>query len=150
MKEYSVKSLSALKNEDKVYLYPKIDTTPQNLTIGSMGSTLDNIERILLASGVITREQWEKSKGIQYDGDFDDDSFDGYDFDEEEAGERYVQSVFASYESPVIEVPNVETKAVDVASIEADTKSTAHASADSVDNGVQEVSNGKETNGSAE
>lgn len=69
------------------------------------------ISRILYGSGAITREQWESLNGVKYDydGDIPDDDVLYSQVDDE-----FEQSKFAEYEPDILEVPNVETKAVDV------------------------------------
>lgn len=84
-------------------VYDDIDTTPLNLPVnGSFGdSTSATIEKILLASGAINREQWERLKGYEYDIDTDDDGYPVDDIDFNDADDEFTQSRFASYEAAV-------------------------------------------------
>lgn len=106
--EYSVRK----QQEAQKYLYDKATSAPVVIPVGHKIPESQNvaIQRILLASGAITREQFEAALGIRYDGDFgEDDELDiPFSVDEE-----FEQSRFASYAD--IEVPNVESKSVDKA-----------------------------------
>jgi hypothetical protein len=106
IKEYSVKK----QNESQDFLFDKATSTPMIIPISHKTLETQNeaIQRILLASGAITREQFESALGVSYDGDFsDEDEVDvPYSVDED-----FKQSRFASY----VEVPNVETKTIDKA-----------------------------------
>lgn len=84
-------------------VYDDIDTTPLDLPVnGSFGdSTATTIEKILLASGAIDREQWERLKGYEYDIDTDDDGYPNDDSDFAESDDEFSQSRFASYEAAV-------------------------------------------------
>lgn len=84
-------------------VYDDIDTTPLNLPVnGSFGdSTSATIEKILLASGAINREQWERLKGYEYDIDADDDGYPVDDSNFDDADDEFIQSSFASYEAAV-------------------------------------------------
>lgn len=117
IEEYSVKKLRESQN----YLYDKVSSTPLVIPVGQKVPETQNvaIQRILLASGAITREQFESALGVSYDGDYgDDDELDiPFSVDED-----FQQSRFASYsdlEVPPtkhsLEVPNVESKEVDIA-----------------------------------
>lgn len=53
------------------------------------------IARIMLSSGVISRDDYEKMIGVTYDGEFNSESED-FDFDEWE--DDFKQSAFAQYE----------------------------------------------------
>lgn len=116
--EYSVKKQS----EAQGYLFDKVTGTPLVVPVGHKIPESQNaaIQRILLASGAITREQFEAALGICYDGDFSDDDEIDIPFS---VDEDFEQSKYASYvkdgpstEKPRLEVPNVETKEVDIAS----------------------------------
>lgn len=98
-----------------------MDYTPSPFSRAPITTQNEALEQIMLRTGMMSRETWETLSGVKYDavGDnVDDDSFlDGYDGDDD--GE-FEQSRFASYyernrASEKIEVPNVETKKVDVA-----------------------------------
>lgn len=84
-------------------VYDDIDTTPLDLPVnGSFGdSTSATIEKILLASGAINREQWERLKGYEYDIDTDDDGYPNDDSDFAESDDEFSQSRFATYEAIV-------------------------------------------------
>ena len=117
IQEYSVKRQA----EAQRYLYDKATSTPSVIPVGHKIPESQNvaIQRILLASGAITREQFEAALGIVYDGDFsDEDEIDV----PSSVDEDFEQSRFASYvngpstNSSSLEVPNVETNKVDIAS----------------------------------
>lgn len=99
-----------------------MDYTPSLISRAPITTQNEALEQIMLRNGMMSRETWETLSGVVYDavGDnVDDDSFlDGYDGDDD--GE-FEQSRFASYyerKAPEkIEVPNVETKKVDVAPV---------------------------------
>lgn len=105
-KEYSVER----QQEAQEYLYDKATSTPLVIPVGQKVPETQNeaIQRILLASGAITREQFEAALGVSYDGDYGDEDEIDVPFS---VDEDFEQSRFASY----IEVPNVETKQVDKA-----------------------------------
>lgn len=107
--EYSLKK----QKETNRYLYDEVSSTPKVVPVGHKIPETQNvaIQRILLASGAITREQFEAALGVSYDGDFgDDDELDiPFSVDED-----FEQSRFASYAD--IEVPNIETGDMDKAS----------------------------------
>lgn len=131
VKEYSLKR----QEEAQSYLYDKATSTPVVIPAGQKIPETQNvaIQRILLASGAITREQFESALGVSYDGDFgDDDELDvPFSVDED-----FEQSRFASYAD--IEVPNVETKSVDKAP--AVQKEPAQVASDNSDNsGAEDV-----------
>lgn len=95
-----------------------MDYTPSLFSRAPITTQNEALEQIMLRNGMMSRETWEVLAGIQYDavGDsIEDDSF--LETADVEDGE-FEQSRFASYyERKVekIEVPNVETKKVDVA-----------------------------------
>jgi|GEM_PF-4044135 len=97
-----------------------MDYTPSLFSRAPITTQNEALEAIMLRGGMMSRETWEVLAGIQYDavGDnIEDDSF--LETAEVEDGE-FEQSRFASYyERKVkkIEVPNVETKKVDVAPV---------------------------------
>lgn len=96
-----------------------MDYTPSLISRAPITTQNEALEQIMMRNGMMSRETWETLSGVVYDavGDnVDDDSFlDGY--DDGDDGE-FEQSRFASYyerKAPEkIEVPNVETKKVDV------------------------------------
>lgn len=117
IEEYSVKR----QRESQKFLFDKVSSTPLVVPVGQKIPETQNvaIQRILLASGAITREQFESALGVSYDGDYgDDDELDiPFSVDED-----FQQSRFASYAEnevpptkPSLEVPNVESKEVDIA-----------------------------------
>lgn len=95
-----------------------MDYTPSLFSRAPITTQNEALEQIMLRSGMMSRETWEVLAGIQYDavGDsIEDDSF--LETADVEDGE-FEQSRFASYyERKKIEVPNVETKKVDVAPV---------------------------------
>ena len=97
-----------------------MDYTPSLFSRAPITTQNEALEQIMLRNGMMSRETWEVLAGIQYDavGDnIEDDSF--LETADVEDGE-FEQSRFASYyERKVkkIEVPNVETKKVDVAPV---------------------------------
>lgn len=96
-------SVRAIYNNcsEACFCYDKLDYTPSKLVVGNSGNSInDAIERALLASGNITRDQWERLKGIQYDVDDDDD--ENFDDDSDLDLENFEQSKFADYEVPSI------------------------------------------------
>lgn len=118
VEEYSVRK----QREAQQYLYDKASSVPVVIPVGQKIPETQNqaIQRILLASGAITREQFESALGIFYDGDFGED--DEIDIPSS-VDEDFEQSRFASYidaevsaKSSRLEVPNVETKSTDIAS----------------------------------
>lgn len=124
-REFSVEK----QKEAEKYLYDKATSTPVSIPVGHKIPESQNvaIQRILLASGAITREQFEAALGVTYDGDFNDD--DELDIPPS-VDEDFEQSRFASYTD--IEVPNVETKSVDKAP--AVQKEPAQVASDNSDN----------------
>lgn len=107
-KEYSVER----QKESQEYLYDKATSVPSVIPVGHKIPETQNeaIQKILLASGAITREQFESALGISYDGDYGDEDEIDIPFS---VDEDFEQSRYASYID--IEVPNVETKKVDKA-----------------------------------
>lgn len=101
--EFSVRA-KAFNDEQECLCNDKLDYTPTKLIVGNVGNSInDAIERALLASGNITRDQWERLKGIQYDvtdDDMDEDFDKTFDDDEDD----FVQSQFSSYDD-IQEVP---------------------------------------------
>lgn len=110
--EFSVRA-KAFNEENECFCNDTLDYTPNKLIVGNAGNSInDAVERALLASGNITRDQWERLKGIQYDVN-DDDMDEDFDktFDDDE--DDFEQSSFADYESvspPVEEVPETKKK----------------------------------------
>lgn len=104
--EYSVRKQQEAQN----YLYDKATSIPLVVPAGQKTpqTQTEAIQRILLSSGAITREQFEAALGILYDGDYGDEDEIDIPFS---VDEDFEQSRFASY----VEVPNVETKQVDKA-----------------------------------
>lgn len=100
----------------------EMDYTPSLFSRAPITTQNEALEQIMLRSGMMSRETWEVLAGIKYDavGDnIEDDEFLGTS-EKDEDGE-FEQSRFASYyERKVerIEVPNVESKKIDVASSE--------------------------------
>lgn len=135
VKEYSVRQ----QEEAQGYLYDKATSVPLVVPAGQKVPETQNvaIQRILLSSGAITREQFEAALGVSYDGDFNDDDEIDVPFS---VDEDFEQSRFASYAD--IEVPNVETKSVDKAS--AVQKEPTQVASDNSDNsGASEVQDDK-------
>lgn len=108
MASYSVKMVyNVISNE--ALLYGCLDYTPTAIPFGhQVPETLnDQIQKILLGSGAITREAYDTMRGIAYDGDFEngtepygDDDYNNDDWD------SFVQSNYANYfdeDSPVSE-----------------------------------------------
>lgn len=99
----------------------EMDYTPSLFSRAPITTQNEALEQIMMRSGMMSRETWETLAGIQYDavGDnIEDDSF--LEMQEQEDGE-FKQSPLASYyERKVerIEVPNVESKKIDVGSSE--------------------------------
>lgn len=107
--EFSVRA-KAFNEENECFCSDTLDYTPNKLIVGSAGNSInDVVERVLLASGNITREEWEKMKGIQYDIDTDtmDEDFDKT-FDDDE--DDFVQSNFAGYETDEVPIEKVEVE----------------------------------------
>lgn len=135
VKEYSVRQQEEAQN----YLHDKATSTPLVVPVGQKIPETQNtaIQRILLASGAITREQFEAALGVSYDGDFGDEDEVDVPFS---VDEDFEQSRFASYTD--IEVPNVETKSIDKAP--AVQKEPAQVASDNSDNsGASEVQDDK-------
>lgn len=135
VEEYSIKQ----QEEAQDYLYDKSTSTPMVIPVGHKVPETQNeaIQRILLASGAITREQFESALGISYDGDYSDEDEIDVPFS---VDEDFEQSRFASYAD--IEVPNVETKSVDKAP--AVQNEPAQVASDNSDNsGASEVQDDK-------
>ncbi|WGL31358.1 hypothetical protein [Dipodfec virus UOA04_Rod_985] len=83
-------------------VYEDVDTTPLMLPVtGAVDTTTQTIEKILLASGAINREQWDKLKGYEYDIDIDNDGYPIDDSDFDESDDEFIQSKFAAYEAAV-------------------------------------------------
>lgn len=96
----------------------EMDYTPSPFSRVPITTQNEALEQILVRSGMMSRETWEVLAGVKYDavGEYiEDDSFlDGQDVEDGE----FEQSRFASYYERKIErveIPNVETKKVDVA-----------------------------------
>lgn len=100
----------------------EMDYTPSPFSRAPITTQNEALEQIMLRSGMMSRETWEVLAGIQYDavGDnVEDDDF--VEVSEKDEDGEFEQSRFASYyERKVerIEVPNVESKKIDVASSE--------------------------------
>lgn len=118
-REYSVRKQA----ESQKFLFDKVSSVPVVVPVGHKIPETQNeaIQRILLASGAITREQFEAALGLSFDGDFSDEDEVDIPFS---VDEDFEQSRFASYvetetqppaKSSRLEVPNVETKKVDIA-----------------------------------
>lgn len=108
MASYSVKMVhNVISNE--ALLYGCLDYTPVAIPLGhQVPETLnDQIQKILLGSGAISREAYDTMRGIAYDGDYEngtepygDDDYSSDDWD------SFVQSNYANYfdeDSPVSE-----------------------------------------------
>lgn len=103
----------------------EMDYTPSSISRVPITTQNEALEEIMLKSGMMSREAWEKLRGVSYDdyGDADDDDLlASASIDDEE----FSQSSYSSYyerkekrpstEKPRLEVLNVETKEVDIAS----------------------------------
>ena len=97
MASYSLKMIDKV-TKDHGLLYGNMDYTPIAIPLGHITpSTLnDQIERILLGSGAITREAYDMMKGIRYDADVENgkEDFDNWESD----SEHFEISSFAQYE----------------------------------------------------
>lgn len=91
-KEYSVRKVEQVKAKQH---FDNLDYTPLAIPIGGFqDTTTQAIERIMLASGAITREQWDRLKGFEYDVDTE-----GYPLDDfAEVDDEFEQSPLASYQ----------------------------------------------------
>lgn len=109
VKEFSVRA-KAFNEENECFCNDTLDYTPNKLIIGNTGNSINEaVERALLASGNITRDQWERLKGIQYDvndDDMDEDFDETFDDDEDD----FVQSKFAGYETDEVPIEKVEVE----------------------------------------
>lgn len=116
-----------------------MDYTPTPLS-KPVRSSSQCLEDIYFRQGAIDRETWEQIKGIEYDsyGDISDDDL-AMQLDSED---EFEQSSFASYHdfrkapAAVLEVPNVETKQVDIATAVPNEQSQV-ASSDSDNSGAE-------------
>lgn len=89
----------ALNAETKCLQYDELDYTPRSIPLGQIlgETTNDMIEKILLHSGAISRQQWENFKGISYDVlDEGDEFFDDDDF--AEADDDFELSSYSKYD----------------------------------------------------
>jgi len=96
--DYSNK-LVALNAENRSLLYDDLDYTPRSIPLGQIlgETTNDMIEKILLHSGAITRQQWENFKGISYDIlDEADEAFNDDDFTDDV--DDYTLSSYSKYD----------------------------------------------------
>ena len=102
----------------------EMDYTPSAISRVPITTQNEALEEIMLKSGMMSREAWEKLRGVSYDdyGDADDDDLlASGSIDDEE----FSQSSYSSYyerkekrpstEKPRLEVPNVETNEPDIA-----------------------------------
>lgn len=102
----------------------EMDYTPSAISRVPITTQNEALEEIMLKSGMMSREAWEKLRGVSYDdyGDTDDDDLlASGSIDDEE----FSQSSYSSYyerkekrpstEKPRLEVPNVETNELDIA-----------------------------------
>lgn len=102
----------------------EMDYTPSAISRVPITTQNEALEEIMLKSGMMSREAWEKLRGVSYDdyGDTDDDDLlASGSIDDEE----FSQSSYSSYyerkekrpstEKPRLEVPNVETNEPDIA-----------------------------------
>lgn len=102
----------------------EMDYTPSSISRVPITTQNEALEEIMLKSGMMSREAWEKLRGVSYDdyGDADDDDLlASGSIDDEE----FSQSSYSSYyerkekrpstEKPRLEVPNVETNEPDIA-----------------------------------
>lgn len=102
----------------------EMDYTPSSISRVPITTQNEALEEIMLKSGMMSREAWEKLRGVSYDdyGDADDDDLlASGSIDDEE----FSQSSYSSYyerkekrpstEKPRLEVPNVETNELDIA-----------------------------------
>ncbi len=102
----------------------EMDYTPSPISRVPITTQNEALEEIMLKSGMMSREAWEKLRGVSYDayGDTDDDDLlASGSIDDEE----FSQSSYSSYyerkekqpstEKPRLEVPNVETNKPDIA-----------------------------------
>lgn len=103
-------SLKAIKNvvNDSAMLYCPIGD-PIAIPLGhQVPETLnDQIQKILLGSGAISREAYDTMRGISYDGDFENgaEPYDNDDYSSDD-WDSFVQSNYANYfddDSPVSE-----------------------------------------------
>lgn len=108
MASYSVKMVhNVISNE--ALLYGCLDYTPVVIPFGhQVPETLnDQIQKILLGSGAISREAYDTMRGISYDGDFENgaEPYDNDDYSSDD-WDSFVQSNYANYfdeDSPVSE-----------------------------------------------
>lgn len=102
----------------------EMDYTPSSISRVPITTQNEALEEIMLKSGMMSREAWEKLRGVSYDdyGEADDDDLlASGSIDDEE----FSQSSYSSYyerkekrpstEKPRLEVPNVETNEPDIA-----------------------------------
>lgn len=98
MASYSVKMVhNVISNE--VLLYGCLDYTPTAIPLGhQVPETLnDQIQKILLGSGAITREAYDTMRGISYDGDFENGKEPYANDDDDDDWDSFVQSNYANY-----------------------------------------------------
>lgn len=102
---YSLKAIKNVVNDSAMLYCPVGD--PVAIPLGhTVPETLnDQIQKILLGSGAISREAYDTMRGVSYDGDFengkepyDDDDYSSDDWD------SFVQSNYANYFDEVAEV----------------------------------------------
>lgn len=124
-----LKELNGIKAELKKQRHPEnkrlddfeMDYTPSPFSRAPITTQNEALEQIMLRSGMMSRETWETLAGIRYDavgGSVEDDSFLETAEDIEDG--EFEQSPLASYYEPKakkIEVPNIETKQIDVAPV---------------------------------
>lgn len=101
--EFSLKRIES----GQQFLKEKLDYTPMAIPVGNkLPETYnDAINRILYTSGVIDKDAYDRIRGIDYDGDFNDESdYDGFDtFDDFD--DHWKQSSFAKYEDSLDDKP---------------------------------------------
>lgn len=105
---YSLKAIKNVVNDSAMLYCPVGD--PVSIPLGyKVPETLnDQIQKILLGSGAITREAYDTMRGISYDGDFENgkEPYANDDYSDDD-WDSFVQSNYANYfdeDSPVSEL----------------------------------------------
>lgn len=113
--EYSLKQIKASQkiamehNDNTPLVVPADCTQPETYN--------EAIARILRHSGVIDDGAYEKLRGFNYDGDFEDGAEDFDDFDDYEDDDGFEQSSFAEYEKFDMPTPDATQRSEAPASV---------------------------------
>lgn len=94
---YSLKAIKNVVNDSAMLFCPVGD--PVAIPLGyKVPETLnDQIQKILLGSGAITREAYDTMRGFSYDGDFENGKEPYANDDDDDDWDSFVQSNYANY-----------------------------------------------------